>query len=281
MATQVKYKDGYIESNGLNFHYLDWGDPAAPAIVCLHGLRGHGHSWDSFSEAMCEEYRIIAIDQRGRGFSDWAPDGDYSSHSYVADARGITEGLGLDRFILIGHSMGGKNGMLYASTYPQSVHRLVIVDIPPGQTVDRGRITEELANVPEEFDDFEALYSHLRKENPLPPEEVLRNRLKYQTKELPNGKIGWRYDPEIRAQWREKRQAPTVGLWTNLAQIPCPTLLVRGIETDSLLPEVAQQMVDTLPKGALAEVERAAHMVMEENPTGFIQVVRDFLNRHA
>ena len=94
MVTQVKYKDATVEANGLKFHYLDWGDPAAPPIVCLHGLRGHGHTWDTFSEAMCDRYRIIAIDQRGRCFSDWAPDGDYSTPTMVADVRGITHNLG-------------------------------------------------------------------------------------------------------------------------------------------------------------------------------------------
>ena len=279
MSTQVKFKDGTLEANGLKFHYLDWGDPSASPIVCLHGLRGHAHTWDAFAEATCDHYRIIAVDQRGRGESDWAPDGDYSTPSMVADLREITRKLGLTSFVLIGHSMGGKNSMLYASTYPETVQKLVIVDIPPAATPDGGRIRQELANVPEEFDDFETLFAHLRKENPFPPEEVLRSRLRYQTKELPNGKIGWRYDPEIRAQWRENRRPPYVDLWPALPLIPCPTLLVRGMETDALLPEVAQEMVRLLPEGELVEVERAAHMVMEDNPKGFTQAVHAFLKR--
>ena len=121
----------------------------------------------------------------------------------------------------------------------------------------------------------------MRKENTRPPEAVLRNRLKYQTMELPNGKLGWRYDPEVRAQWRQGRTQENVDLWPALPRIPCPTLVVRGMETDALLPAVAAQMVEALPKGELAEVERAHHMVMEENPPGFTQAVRDFLARNA
>ena len=280
-TTSARYTDAYVQANGLNFHYLEWGNPAAPTIVCLHGLRGHGHTWDAFAEGMVDDYHLICVDQRGRCFSDWAPDGDYSIQSMVADIRGITYNLGLTNFILVGHSMGSKNSMMYASTYPDTVSRLVLVDLPPGRTEDGPRIAQELARVPEEFEDFEALYTYMRKENTRPPEAVLRNRLKYQTMELPNGKLGWRYDPEVRAQWRQGRTQENVDLWPALPRIPCPTLVVRGMETDALPPAVAAQMVEALPKGELAEVEGAHHMVMEENPTGFTQAVRDFLARNA
>ena len=279
--TSARYTDAYVQANGLNFHYLEWGNRSAPTIVCLHGLRGHGHTWDAFAEEMCDDYHLICVDQRGRCFTDWAPDGDYSIQSMAADIRGITHNLGLTDFILVGHSMGSKNSMMYASTYPDTVSRLVLVDLPPGKTEDGPRIANELAKVPEEFDDFEALYEYMRKENTRPPEAVLRNRLKYQTMELPNGKLGWRYDPEVRAQWREGRTQENVDLWPALPRIPCPTLVVRGMETDALPPAVAAQMVEALPKGELAEVEGAHHMVMEENPPGFTQAVRDFLARNS
>ena len=78
MTTQVKYQDRTVTANGLKIHYLEWGDPSAPALVALHGLRGHGHTWDSFSEPLSSQYHIFALDQRGRGETDWAPDGQYT-----------------------------------------------------------------------------------------------------------------------------------------------------------------------------------------------------------
>ena len=64
-TTSARYTDAYVQANGLNFHYVEWGDPAAPTIVCLHGLRGHGHTWDAFAEGMVDDYHLICIDQRG------------------------------------------------------------------------------------------------------------------------------------------------------------------------------------------------------------------------
>ena len=81
MTAQVQYVDKTVGVNGLTIHYLEWGDPSSSALIALHGLRGHGHSWDSFSEPMSGAYHILALDQRGRGDSDWAPDGQYTSEA--------------------------------------------------------------------------------------------------------------------------------------------------------------------------------------------------------
>jgi pimeloyl-ACP methyl ester carboxylesterase len=222
------------------------------------------------------------LDQRGRGDSDWAPDGQYTSEAYVKDLEGFCEALQLQNFILMGHSMGGRNSMVFAARHPSMVNRLIIVDIgPEGDPQGSARITREIVAAQEEYASFEELFEAQQKANPLLSPEVLRRRLIYQTKALPDGKIGWRYDVEIRRQWREDRRPPPEDLWPAIATIPCPTLIVRGMETDVLPLQVAQRMVQVMPKAQLAHVERAAHMVMEENPEGFLRVVRDFLKSTA
>lgn len=282
MTVRVKYADKTVLANGLKLHYLEWGDPSAPMLIALHGLRGHGHSWDSFSEPMSGEYHILALDQRGRGDSDWAPDGQYTSEAYVKDLEGFCEALQLQSCILMGHSMGGRNSMAFASRHPSMFNRLIIVDIgPEGDPRGGARIKSEVVAAQEEYPSFEELFEAQQKANPLLSPEVLRRRLTYQTKTLPNGRIGWRYDVEIRRQWREDRRPPQDDLWPAIANIPCPTLIVRGMETDVLPLHVAQRMVQVMPKAQLAHVERAAHMVMEENPEGFLRVVRGFLKSTA
>ena len=282
MTAQVQYVDKTVGVNGLKIHYLEWGSPSSPTLIALHGLRGHGHSWDSFSEPMSGAYHILALDQRGRGDSDWAPDGQYTSEAYVKDLEGFCEALQLRNFILMGHSMGGRNSMVFTARHPSMVNRLIIVDIgPEGDPQGTARITREIIAAQEEYPSFEALFAAQQKANPLLSPEALRRRLTYQTKTLPNGKIGWRYDVEIRRQWREDRRPPQEDLWPAIATIPCPTLIVRGMETDVLPLDVAQHVVQVMPKAQLAHVERAAHMVMEENPEGFLRVVRDFLGSTA
>lgn len=278
MTGHVSYVDKTVVVQGLTLHYLEWGDPSSPTLIALHGLRGHGHSWDSFSAPMAGAYHILALDQRGRGDSDWAPDGQYTTEAYVKDLEGFCEALQLRHFILMGHSMGGRNSLVFTARYPAMVTRLIIVDIgPEGDPRGTARIMREIIAAQEEYTSFEALFEAQQKSNPLLSPEVLRRRLTYQTKTLPNGTIGWRYDVEIRRQWREDRRPPQEDLWPATATIPCPTLIVRGLETDVLPLHVAQRMVQVMPKAQLAHVEQAAHMVMEENPEGFLRVVRDFL----
>lgn len=280
MTTQVKFLDRTINTNGIKLHYIEWGDPAALPLVALHGLRGHAHTWDSFSEPMSAQYHIYSFSQRGRGDSDWAPGGDYTGAAFLADLEGAIDGLGLDNFVLMGHSMGGRNSMLYAGTHPEKVRKLILVDIgPEGDPRGGARIRNEMINAKEEYDSFEELIEAQKRSNPLCPEDVLRRRTTYQSKVLPNGKIGWRYDVEVRQQWREDRRPVPEDLWPYVANIPCPTLIVRGTETDILPMSVAERMTQVMARAEVVEVERAAHMVMEENPDKFTQVVKEWLDR--
>ena len=279
MATSVQPKDKTVNVKGINLHYLDWGTEGKPKVLLLHGLRGHSHSWDDVSADLCQDYHVIALDQRGRGESDWAPGGDYSSESFVADLEGFCQAVGLDSFIMVGHSMGGRNSMAFAGKNARKLQKLVIIDIGPDlDPKGSGRITQEMIDVPEEFDTFEDVYAYQSKQNRFCSEPVLRRRLTYATKQLPNGKFGWRYDLEVREQRRNNTGSKQPDLWLNLPGIKCPVLIVRGSVTDTLGLDTAEKMVDVLPDGKLVHVDRAAHMVFEDNPEDFIRVLHDFLD---
>lgn len=279
MTTTVQPTDVMVTANGMNFHYLDWGNEGAPVMLLLHGLRGHCHSWDDVAARFCGDYHVMALDQRGRGETDWAPRGDYSTDAFVADLEEFCYTVGIERFTLVGHSMGGRNSMAFGGKNPAMLERLVIVDIGPDiDPVGAARITRELVDVPLEFDSLEDALRHGMSQNSFISEDVLRRRLTYQTKELPNGKIGWRYDPEIREQRRNGTGAPPPDLWEPLSRITCPTLIIRGTETDTVSLACAERMVDVLADGKLVHVERAAHMVFEDNPEGFIAALADFLS---
>ena len=107
---------------------------------------------------------------------------------------------------------------------------------------------------------------------------MLRRRLTYATKELPNGKFGWRYDLQVREQRRNNSGSKQPDLWLDLPKLDFPVLIVRGSETDTLGLETAEKMVQVLPDGKLVHVDRAAHMVFEDNPDDFISVLHDFLD---
>ena len=278
MSTEVLPQSKTVLANGIRLHYLEWGTPDKPWMLLLHGLRGHARSWDDFSGPMASHYRAISLDQRGRGDSDWAKDGDYTTEAYAQDLASFCESLGMSSITLVGHSMGARNAMAYTARFPDKVAKLVIVDAPPGNMPDRDRIRQEMITVPEEFDSFEAVYSHVRKINPLPPEEVLRRRVQYQTRELPSGKVGWKYDIAIREGFRKSTVVPaSQGQWEAWRKITCPTLIVRGVETDALPNEMAKEMTDSHPNAQVVEVSRSAHMVFEDNPGGFLEAVSRWL----
>ncbi len=278
MTTQVQSSSKTLTANGINIHYLEWGAEGAPPLVLLHGLRGHARVWEDVAEALCGDYHVYALDQRGRGDTDHAPGGDYSTDAFVADLAGFVDAIGLDKFILFGHSMGGRNSIAFAGEYPERLERLCIVDIGPRiEPAGGNRITEELRSLPPQFDNFEDALAHVQTGNRFASESVMRRRLGGQTYETSDGKIGWKFDPAIREQRINGTAAPAADLWPALERIVCPTLVVRGTETDLLTEETARQMIDTVAQGTLVEIERAGHMVFEDNPADFIAAIKNWL----
>ena len=107
-------REGSVTVGGLKLHYQEWGRPDGMPIVMLHGLRSYGATWEPVAEAIGPQWRTIGLDQRGRGDSDWDAGADYYTEAYVRDLEGFVEAMGLKRFVLLGHSMGGSNTMYYA-----------------------------------------------------------------------------------------------------------------------------------------------------------------------
>ena len=278
MNTIVEPLDRSVDVDGLTMHYLDWGNPTKPTIVLLHGLRGHAHSWDDVSEALRPDFHVLALDQRGRGLTDWAKDGDYGIDAFVGDLVGFCRAVGLEKFILMGHSMGARNSMAFADKHAHMLEKLVLSEFGPQINPKGGqRIAKELIDVPEEFDTLDDAIAYMGQFNRYASDPVMHRRELYASRELPNGKIGWRYDIEIREARRRGDPIVPLDLWPALPKIVCPTLVVRATETDVLDLDVAQKMIETLPDGRLVEIERAEHMVFEDNPEDFIAAVRGFL----
>src|SRR5216683_8053790 len=115
----------------MRFHYLDWGNKHLPPIVFLHGGALNAHTWDLCCLALRDEYHCIALDQRGHGDSDWAEDADYSIGAQLQDTKGFVDKIGLDKFILIGMSLGAINSLAFAIAHPERLTNLVIIDAGP------------------------------------------------------------------------------------------------------------------------------------------------------
>ena len=270
--------DRSILVNGLNFHYLEWGDSANPTVLMLHGALQQGHSWDFISLALSGEFHILALDQRGHGDSDRAPEGDYSVEAQQADIDGLVEALGLDRFILIGHSMGGRNAYVWASRHPKALKALVIVDTGPEiQLRGQDRI-RQFRELPDELDSFEEFAQRVQEYTGRSREQTL-GALKYSIRQRTDGKWTWKYDKLMRAPGRRDSGWTPEQLWECIGLIDCPTLVVRGSQSDLFLEETMNRMQQVIPDCVTVTIPRAGHLVQGDNPVDFLVAVRDLLQR--
>ena len=269
-----------VQVNNMNFSYLEWGNPSNPVMVLLHGFAQQSHSWDFVALSFADRYRIIALDQRGHGDSDWASDGDYTPETQQKDIEAVVDKLGLEEFVLMGLSMGGRNSFTYAASNPNKVKALIIVDAGP-ENVRAG--TQNIRNFVEqdyELDYIDAFVDRVIKYNPRRDPVQIRGSIVNNLRELPNGKWTWKYDKILRSPGRMGRpQDPemTNRLWGYLENLQCPTLVVRGDKSDIIATETADNMIGRIPGGKLAIVENAGHLVMGDKPSGFERAVTAFI----
>ncbi len=273
--------DCYVEANGLKFHYLNWGNPENPPLVLLHGVGQTCHTWDLFAAAMSPHFHVMAFDQRGHGDTDWAPDKDYSRKTMVKDAEGFTTALGLDRFFLTGMSMGGANSLSFTANNPERVEALVVVDVGP-RVENKG--VQHIRNFMKDFREFDSLDEAaevIHTYNPRRPLEVIRKyTVMYNLKQLPSGKWTWKYDTYFSAgHSRIDVKQMQAELSTEVKKITCPTLVVKGGESDVLSLDGARFLQEAIPGSEFALVEGAGHSVMGDNPPGFEAAVREFYQK--
>ena len=114
-------------SNGVNVHLRDEGDPDAPPIVLVHGHTEDLHTWNHIVKNLVESFRVIRFDLRRHGLTGPAPDNDYRIENYVSDLSLIVDHIGIDSFVLVGHSMGGRISAGYALEKPERVNNLVLL----------------------------------------------------------------------------------------------------------------------------------------------------------
>jgi pimeloyl-ACP methyl ester carboxylesterase len=275
----------FFQANGLRHHALEWGNSDGAAIVLLHGLRSYAATWAPVAEKLGDDYRLIALDHRGRGDSDWDVKRQYFTPNYVSDVEALVAHLGLKKFILVGHSMGGTNALVYAMLHPEQVVALVVEDMGPGASASGSgaeRIRREVANTPVIFADWAAGRAFWRERRPMITQEALDSRMLHSMKSLPDGTVTWKYDAQGIAQARlDPDPARVTDLWPAVKRLQCPTLLLRGAESDFLSAVTAKRMVDATPWIEWHDIPAASHYVHDDNPCAFLQCIGDFIKRVA
>jgi pimeloyl-ACP methyl ester carboxylesterase len=273
-------------ADGHDLHLLEWSRAGVPLLL-LHGFGNEAHIWDDFAPDVAPHYRTLALDHRGHGDSAWDPQGRYDLDTLVRDVECATRELGVERLVLVAHSLGGRVATLFGGRHPERMAGLVLVDIGPELDL-RGvlRIRQDAESMREPSfaspDEYARVLSLAYPAGrPAAIERMARHGLvrgedgRYRLKMDPRLRGGWGETPEEAAALERRVSAE---MWDALRRIPCPTLVVRGAASDVLSADVADAMVDeALADGRLAVVARAGHSVMTDNPEGFSRAVCEFM----
>ena len=274
-----------LDGSGLHrMAYWEWGDPAnRRVLVCVHGLSRQGRDFDTLARDLCSVYRVVCPDVVGRGRSDFLADPmGYQIPAYVADMVTLLARLDATTVHWIGTSMGGLIGMGLASLPQTPISRLVLNDVGP--TIEPSAIARigSYLGAPIEWQSVDEAADYLlgisKGFGPHSREQWLaltRPMLK------PSG-AGFKphYDPAIAVPFKavtpERAAAGEALLWKSYDAIRCPTLLLRGAESDLLTRETAQAMGQRGPRAALREFAGVGHAPTLIDPEQ-VAAVREFL----
>lgn len=272
--------DHFATFDGLRIHWLEWGEPAAPPVLLQHGGRTSAHgTWDLTAPGFVGRHRLYGPDLRGHGESGWDPEARYTTEAFVTDMERLVDHLGLRRFHLIGHSLGGLISLLFAARHPDRVARLVIIDYAPllGQLPPRPRRLQR----PAWFASRAEAEAFVRAENPdMPPSRSLS----YGFLELPDGRIGWRTDVEGLARARERADRDWLSneaAWAAVRALEVPTLVLCAGRSGVVTAEAAKAMTTVNQRIRMLDYPNASHWLHQDEPDRFVNDVLRFLSEEG
>ena len=276
-SPNIAYQSHNIVLRRQRFHFLEWGAPDAPPIVLLHGGHQSAHSWDLVSLHLARKYRVFALDQRGHGDSEWSRDANYSNNEMSLDAEALMDALELERPILMGHSMGGRNSLLLTRRDPSRLGGLVVVDIGPEISEEGRKLISAFVRNNEEFDNLEHFAENVRKYDPYRSMEHIERTVKYNMLCRADGKYISKCDSTPRRVGIQTGSPEDAVSLDDARAFDIPTLIVRGETSKILTPESAVRFKDALPQGELVTVPECGHNVHSQNTHGFIEAIGPFL----
>ena len=273
--SEKKSADGYFKSGQLTLHYLDWGNDGATPLVLLHHVNSQAHTWDAFARRMGVDYRVVALDMRGHGDSEWAGEGNYTTEQYAADVAALVKHLGLEGIVVLGGSLGGRVALVYAAQHTELTAALIIEDVgavrPP--TISQGH-TDRMAAGDPEFDTVEEWAAQLRGQNLRTPAEYYVHNAAHATKRLPNGRLGLKRDPMI------QRDMVALELWNYVSDVRAPFMLLIGSESTIVDEEQQQRFRQIVPEISMVTFQDAGHIIVHDKLDEFESTVRGFLKTY-
>jgi esterase len=261
------------------FHHQITGPENGRRWVFVHGLMGYSANWRKIVSGLESSERVLVYDQRGHGRSI-KPETGYSPEDYAEDLHLITSQLGWDQFILVGHSMGGRNVVNFAYQHPEKVTRLVVEDIGLEASANAVEYYEKLLGVvPTPFanrDQARKFFQteFLQKAHARDRIEVLAQFFYSNIEDKPDGTANWRFSKQGILQTVAEGRAGD--RWKEVESLKMPTLWIRGKDSKELSRENYERILKSNPLISGIEIPNAAHWVHADQPGLFLQALKDF-----
>lgn len=256
---------------GVTLHTIQWGDPSRPTVVLLHGGGANAHWWDHLAPGLAQHLHVVALDFRGHGDSDHPE--EHPVGAFNQDLIALLEVLGDREVFLVGASMGGHVALDHAACEP-GTRGLVLIDVARSANRRSRRSARLALTLRRTYPSRDEAVSRYRF---FPPaehatESLRRSIAEHSVGEEPDGRFGFKFDP----RWFTVPSRPK----PDLSRIQCPTLLIRGGESQLLSPEGAQELCGELSGAPIAravEIEAAGHHAQIDRPEKVMEVLRGFL----
>lgn len=270
----------YLECEGREIHFTEWGSEHEEAVIAWHGLARTGRDMDDVAEHLSQHYRVVCPDTIGRGLSEWSPEParEYCMEFYVKLAASLVDQLGLAQFHWIGTSMGGSIGIVAAATLLRGrVRRLVLNDVGPQIAAAATERIRAYAGLPSAFarvSELERYFRTVYEPFGWLSDAQWRRLAETSARRLPDGRVTPHYDPRIVMQFTG--HPDDYQLWDQWDGLDLPVLCLRGERSDLLLEETADAMRKRGPRAVVIEIAGCGHAPALNTPAQYALVERFF-----
>ena len=281
-----------LEIAGRRSHVSCWGDPAAPPLLLIHGIRDNSRSWDWVANALADRYRIYAPDLRGHGNSDWAAAHGYTLAEFGMDLYDIVKALQLDRVAVVGHSFGGHLALRFAACWPEltsAVSGIECTELPivrderaaPKTHPERMRAWMETVRSSRDrqarnYPSIADAAARMQQEQPDIDPATIGNLARHALSTNPDGSLRWKFDQATRL--RPPDDANGRNMDQMLAAIECPVQLFYG--TASWVPLPPAERVALLRNLSLVTIPDVSHWLHHQARDRYITELSSFLADH-
>ncbi|MBI5256037.1 MAG: alpha/beta hydrolase [Burkholderiales bacterium] len=276
----MSFNSHYLRCEGRELHYTEWGAQHDEVVVAWHGLARTGRDMDDIAAVLSSRYRVICPDTLGRGLSQWSPvpDEEYNLAFYARLATSLADQLGIGACHWLGTSMGGAIGLkLAAGALRGRIRRLVLNDIGPELAKPAVERIRSYAGSPAAFatvSELEQYFRTIYKPYGWLSDAQWRRLTETSVRRLPDGRVTPHYDPAMVRQFIVHPN--DYDQWDAWDSLDIPVLVLRGVDSDLLLPDVAEAMRSRGPRAVVATIADCGHAPALNTPEQHALIERFF-----